>query len=123
MDCIDTVYTDYPFYGSRRIRIELWDRYRVSVCRQHIQRLMRVLGIEAVYPKQKPKTSHGDESHQKYPYLLKGLKITRPNQVWSTDITYIRLENSWCYLVAIMVVFPVHHCLEIVGNARIGLLR
>lgn len=102
MDCIDTIYTDYPFYGSRRIKIELLDRYQVGICREHVQKLMRVLGIEAVYPKPKPKTSLGNESHTKYPYLLKGLKIDKPNQVWGTDITYIRLENGWCYLVAIM---------------------
>mgnify|MGYP001600117659 CR=1 FL=1 len=102
MDCIDTIYTDYPFYGSRRIKIELFDRYEVSICREHIQRLMRVLGIEAVYPKPKPKTSLGDESHKKYPYLLSGLSITKPDQVWGTDITYIRLESGFCYLVVIM---------------------
>jgi len=102
MDCIDTIYTDYPFYGSRRIKIELKDRYAVSICREHVQKLMRAMGIEAIYPKPKPKTSLGNESHKKYPYLLSGLSITKPDQIWGTDITYIRLENGWCYLVAIM---------------------
>lgn len=102
MDCIDTVYTDYPFYGSRRIKIELLDRYSVSICREHVQHLMRVLGIEAIYPKGKPNTSLGDEFHKKYPYLLSRFSITKPNQVWGTDITYIRLENGWCYLVVIL---------------------
>lgn len=102
MDAIDEIYTDYPFYGSRRIRIELSDRYDVTICREHIQRLMRVLGIEAIYPKRKPKTSSGDATRQKYPYLLKGLAIVRPDQVWSSDITYLRLAHGWCYLTAIL---------------------
>jgi putative transposase len=102
MDAIDEIYTDLPFYGSRRMRRELIDRYAVTVCREHIQRLMRVLGVEAIYPKGKPKTSLGDALHKKYPYLLSGLAIIRPDQVWSADITYIRLEQGWCYLTAIL---------------------
>lgn len=102
MDAIDEIYTDYPFYGSRRIRLELIDRYNVTICRSQVQRLMRVPGIEAIYPKSRPKTSLNQGNHPKYPYLLKGLKIVKPDQVWSSDITYIRLEQGWCYLVVIL---------------------
>jgi len=102
MDAIDEVYTDYPFYGSRRIRFELVDRYQMAICREHIQRLMRLMGTEAVYPKHKPKFGQGNIAHKKYPYLLEGLNIIRPDQVWSTDITYVKLEHGWCYLSAIL---------------------
>lgn len=100
MGYIDKIYTDYPFYGSRRIRYELGQTHRILVARDHVRRLLRIMGIEAIYPKTKPNTSQPNQQHRKYPYLLKGLKIIRPNQVWGTDITYIKLENGWCYLVA-----------------------
>lgn len=63
---------------------------------------MRVMGLEAIYPKKNKNTSISDNSHRKYPYLLAGLPIVRPNQVWGTDITYIRLQNGFCYLVALL---------------------
>jgi len=100
MDAIDKIYTKYPFYGSRRIRYALQDDYRIYIGREHVQRLMRDMGIEAIYPKRK--TSISDKEHLKYPYLLKNLNIIRPNQVWGTDITYVRLEKGWAYLTAIM---------------------
>lgn len=100
MALIDKIYTDYPFYGSRRIRYELDQNYQILIARDHVRRLLRVMGIEAIYPKSKPNTSLANEQHRKYPYLLKGLPIIRPNQVWGTDITYIKLANGWCYLVA-----------------------
>lgn len=100
MEYIDKIFTDYPFYGSRRIRYELSQTYQKLIARDHVRRLLRIMGIEAIYPKSKPNTSLSNEQHRKYPYLLKDLSITRPNQVWGTDITYIKLEKSWCYLVA-----------------------
>ena len=100
MVLIDKIYTDYPFYGSRRIRYELGQTYQMLIARDHVRRLLRIMGIEAIYPKSKPNTSLANEQHRKYPYLLKGIPILRPNQVWGTDITYIKLENGWCYLIA-----------------------
>ncbi|TSC72334.1 MAG: putative transposase [Parcubacteria group bacterium Gr01-1014_48] len=97
---IDAIYTDYPFYGSRRMRLELFDRYEVALCREHVQRLMREMGIEAIYPK--PKTSTAHKEHKKYPYLLKNLAVVHPNHVWGTDITYVKLEEGWAYLVALL---------------------
>ena len=100
MGLIDKIYTDYPFYGSRRIRYELIQTNKIIVARDHVRRLLHIMGIEAIYPKAKPNTSQANEQHRKYPYLLKGLPIIRPNQVWGTDITYIKLEIGWCYLIA-----------------------
>lgn len=102
MAAIDWVYTDYPFYGSRRILWALADDHAIHVCREHVQRLMRLMGLEAVYPKKRIQTSVSEPSHTKYPYLLHDARIVRPNQVWGTDITYIKLETGWCYLVAIL---------------------
>lgn len=100
MKNIDKIFTDYPFYGSRRIRYELNTAYQTPIARDHVRRLLRIMGIEAIYPKMKPKTSAPNKQHRTYPYLLKGLEIIRSNQVWGTDITYIKLENGWCYLIA-----------------------
>lgn len=101
MGCIDKIFTDYPFYGSRRIKHELEEKpYDISICRQHVQHLMRIMGLEAIYPKKR--TTIPNEQHLKYPYLLKNLLITHPNQVWGTDITYIKLKDGFCYLVALL---------------------
>lgn len=99
---IDELYTRYPFYGSRRIKDALLDYYATHIGRHQVRRLMRLMGLEAIYPKKKPKTSESEPSHKKYPYLLRNLAITHPNHVWGTDITYLRLENGWAYLVAII---------------------
>lgn len=99
MRLIDEEYTRHPFLGSRRIREWLCGRgYQVG--RNRVQRLMQLMGIEAVYPK--PKLSQPDEAHKVYPYLLNGVEVTRVNQVWSTDITYIRMAGGFVYLVAVM---------------------
>ncbi len=99
MRLIDEEYTRHPFFGSRRI--EAWLRERsYQVNRKRVSRLMQVMGIEAVYPK--PKLSQPGEGHKIYPYLLKGVEVTRVNQVWSTDITYIRMAAGFVYLVAVM---------------------
>jgi len=96
---IDELYLENPSSGSRTIRRQL-KREGIKVNRKRIQRLMRLMGIEAVYPK--PRTSRPHPRHKVYPYLLKGLTISRPNQVWATDITYIPMERGYMYLVAIM---------------------
>lgn len=96
---IEELYTECPFYGSRRIRAALLNK-GYDTGRSKVQSLMRKLGIEAIYPK--PKLSKRHPEHKIYPYLLKGQEISQPNQVWSIDITYIRMKKSWLYLVAIM---------------------
>jgi putative transposase len=96
---IDEIHLFCPFYGSRNIRDELWSR-GYDVGRDRVRRLMRLMGIEALYVK--PKLSLSHPGHKKYPYLLRGLSITRPNQVWATDITYIPMAKGFCYLVAII---------------------
>lgn len=100
MHQIDEIWTEAPFYGSRKTAKELSRRNGRPVNRKRTQRLMRIMGIEAIYPK--PKTSYPNLQHQIYPYLLKSLAVIRPNQVWGTDITYIRMHQNWLYLVAIM---------------------
>jgi len=100
MSFIDKIYTDYPFYGSRRIHYELNEKYNILIARNHIRRLLRIMGLKAIYPRFKPNTSLANEQHLKYSYLLKNVLIVRPNQVWGTDITYIKLETGWCYLIA-----------------------
>jgi len=99
MRLIDEQYTKAPFYGTRKMTAWLrWQGYQVN--RKRIQRLMRLMGIEAIYPKKKLSTSSTEV--KKYPYLLKDLAITKPNQVWATDITYIRMNKGFLYLVAII---------------------
>ena len=99
MRLIDGQYTKTPFYGSRKMTASLKrDGYQVN--RKRIQRLMRLMGIEAIYPR--PNLSKPHPDHKIYPYLLNDIDITYSNQVWGTDITYIRVNNGWLYLVAIM---------------------
>ncbi len=99
MELIDKIYTKSPFYGSRRISEEL-NKMGHNINRKRVQRLMRIMGIEAIYPK--PNISEANSEHKIYPYLLRDMDISRTNQVWGTDITYIRLLKGWLYLVAIM---------------------
>jgi putative transposase len=96
---IDEIHLAYPFYGSRKIRNALWAR-GYDVGRDRVRRLMRRMGIEALYVK--PRLSLAHPGHVKYPYLLRGLEITRANHVWATDICYIPMAKGFCYLVAIM---------------------
>jgi putative transposase len=99
MRLMDEEYTRRPFYGSRRMKEWLCGLgYRVG--RNRVKRLMQVMGLEAVYPK--PKLSQPGEAHKVYPYLLRDIEVTRINQVWSTDITYIRMASGFVYLVAVM---------------------
>jgi putative transposase len=99
MRAIDEQYTKTPFYGSRRMTEQL-KRDGHEVNRKRIQRLMRIMGIEAIYPKRK--TSLRDQEHEVFPYLLRGVEIARPNQVWATDITYIPMRHGFVYLMAIL---------------------
>lgn len=102
MNAIDEIYTKYPFYGSRKIMRDLNSDYQIKACRERVQRLMRIMGLEAIYPKKKLNFSAGDKQHKKFPYLLKKLQIVKPNHVWGADITYIRLKNGFIYLTAII---------------------
>jgi putative transposase len=99
MEMIDKQYLKTPFYGSRKMVIYLTSEgYFVN--RKRVQRLMRLMNIQAVYPK--PNLSKNRQEHKIYPYLLKGVKIDRPNFVWSTDITYIPVSQGFLYLAAII---------------------
>jgi putative transposase len=99
MRLIDEQYTRAPFYGSRRMTAWLVAQ-GFPVNRKRVSRLMALMGIEAVYPK--PRLSQPGEGHKIYPYLLRGVAVERVNQVWSTDITYIRMAQGFVYLVAVM---------------------
>jgi putative transposase len=96
---IDEIYTQYPFYGYRRIHQQLL-RDGFALNRKTVQLYMREMGLQAIYPG--PNLSKRDLQHRVYPYLLKGLALTRPYEVFGTDITYIRLKGGWLYLVAII---------------------
>ena len=96
---IDEIHMKYPFYGSRNIRNELRDRgYKIG--RGHVSTLMKKMGIEALY--RKPRLSKPHPQHKIYPYLLRDMEITKANQVWTADITYLPMAKGFCYLVAIM---------------------
>jgi len=99
MRLIDEQYLRWPFYGSRRMTVWL-QSLREEVNRKRVQRLMRKMGLEAIYAK--PRLSAGGKEHKIYPYLLRNVQVTRPNQVWATDITYVRLSQGFMYLVAIL---------------------
>jgi putative transposase len=96
---IDEQFTKTPYYGVRRITAQL-HRDGIKINHKKVRRLMRVMGLEVIYPK--PRLSLGILRDEKYPYLLHGKKITYPDMVWSADITYIRLTSGFVYLVAIM---------------------
>ena len=99
MELIDEQYTRTPFYGSRRLTVWL-NNLGLSVNRKRTVRLMRQMGLQAIYPK--PKLSRRNAEHKIYPYLLRDLIVDKPDQAWATDITYIRLKSGFVYLVAIM---------------------
>jgi len=127
---IDELYLKWPFYGSRRMVAQLrGEGYEVN--RKRVRRLMRLMGIQAIY--QKPNTSRKHPSHKIYPYLLKNLTIDRANQVWCADITYIPMAHGWVYLVAVMDWYRHHlhshgtrmglpgRCHGLVQPARVGM--
>ena len=99
MRLLDEQYTRTPFYGVRRMTVWLRQQgYLVNAKR--VARLLHTMGLETIYPK--PRTSQPHPGHRVYPYLLRGVPITRVNQVWSTDITYVRLHGGFVYLIAVM---------------------
>jgi putative transposase len=99
MRLIDEQYTKTPFYGSPRMCCVLRQMgYQIN--EKRVERLMRLMGIQAIYPKKN--LTKAVKEHKKYPYLLRGVKIERPNQVWSTDITYIRMRREFLYLCAVI---------------------
>lgn len=99
MNAIDRLYTKRPFFGVRRITDHLVVP-GIIINHKRIARLMQVMGIQAIHPK--PNLSKPDKQHTVYPYLLRELTITHPNHVWGTDITYVRVNGSWLYLVAML---------------------
>ena len=99
MRLIDEQFLETPWYGSRQMARHLRLQGH-CVSRKRVRRLMRLMGLQTIY--QKPKTTQRHPEHKVYPYLLRGLAITRPNQVWCADITYLPLERGFLYLVAIM---------------------
>jgi putative transposase len=96
---IDERYTACPFYGSRRMMVWLIEQGE-EVNRKRVQRLMRVMGLEAIYPK--PRLSLVGKGHKIYPYLLRGVTVERPDQVWSPDITYVPMSSGFMYLAAVI---------------------
>ncbi len=99
MRVIDEQFLETPFYGSRQMTRWL-RRQGDTVSRKRVRRLMRLLGVHAIFPR--PRTSQAHPAHRVYPYLLRDLQITRPNHVWCTDVTYIPLQRGFLYLVAVM---------------------
>lgn len=98
MKLIDQEYMNYPFFGSRQMKRHL-NRQGHTVSRYKIRRLMRKMGLVAIY--QKPKTTSRNKEHKVYPYLLRNLQINKSNQVWCSDITYIPMRRGFMYLVAV----------------------
>ena len=99
MNLMAELQLERPYLGSRQMTDRLKDQ-GFEVNRKRIQRLRRLMGITAIYPK--PRTSVSNKAHQVYPYLLKDLEITKANQAWASDITYLPMQRGFCYLVAIM---------------------
>ena len=99
---LDELHLDHPYAGTRMLR-DLLRREGVTVGRRHVSTLMKRMGIEAIY--RRPNTSKPTPGHKIYPYLLRGMKIERPNQVWATDISYIPMRRGFVYLVAVIDVF------------------
>jgi len=127
MRLIDRFHLEMPFAGSRMLR-DLLALVSIMVGRRHVATLMRCMGIEALY--RKPRTTHKHPQHPVYPYLLRGLKIDRPNQVWAMDLTYIPMARGFVYLVAVLdwysrkvlswkvsITMDVDFCLEAVEEA------
>jgi putative transposase len=100
MRLIDAQFTETPFYGTRRITEYLRKEHDLQVERKRIRRLMQLMGLETIYPK--PNLSKPAPEHRVFPYLLRGVTAKCPNHIWSTDITYIRMDRGFLYLVAIL---------------------
>jgi len=100
MHAIDRIYTDHPFFGVRRIWITLREDFHYPVNPKRVHRLMQQMGIQAIYPRKC--LSLPDSDHRVYPYLLRGVTVDRPDLVWCSDITYLRLRGGFVYLVVVM---------------------
>lgn len=100
LNAVDAIYTKYPFYGQRRILIELERNYDIHIGRERIRRLMDTLGLQAIYPKPNTSKPGVGTGHAVHPYLLRNVTASYPNHVWGTDITYIRTAEGFVYLVA-----------------------
>lgn len=103
MNCIDDEFTAHPFTGVERMSERLWRVHKLIINHKRVRRLMRKMGLMAIYPK--PRTTQSIIEHSKYPCLLRDSDITRANQAWCSDITYIRLQRGFMYLAAIMDYF------------------
>ena len=99
MRAIDEIYTQFPYYGSRRMTAQL-KRQGFSTSRPTVAKYMELMGIEAIYPK--PNLSKSDPNHKIYPYLLRGIEAAYPNHIWGVDITYIRMKGGFMYLTAFL---------------------
>lgn len=98
---IDNIYTEIPFYGYRKVYCQLVENgFKVGI--NQVANYMKELGLKVIYPTKKIKTTLANLAHQKYPYLLRNMEMNRPNQVWSTDITYIRVKGGFVYLAAVI---------------------
>ena len=98
---IDSIYTEIPFFGYRKVYLQLIENgFKVGV--NQVAKLMKALGLKVIYPTKKIKTTLANLAHKKYPYLLRDMDINKPNQVWSTDITYIRVNGGFVYLAAVI---------------------
>jgi len=100
MRLIDRIFLEHPYFGARRIRELLRREHDKLVTRKRVRRLMKLMGLETVY--RRPRTSQPEPGHKIYPYLLRGLEITDPNQVFASDITYIPMAKGFLYLVAVI---------------------
>lgn len=100
MRMIDERHMDKPFEGVRRVTDWIGDTLDIPVNEKRVRRLMRIMDIQTIYPK--PRTTISSETHTKYPYLLRGLDINRPDQVWCADITYVHMHKGFMYLTAVM---------------------
>ena len=99
MRMLDEQYMQRPYYGTRRMRVWLKSQGQ-DVNRKRVQRLLRLMGLEAIYPK--PRTTQRNAAHRVYPYLLRGVKVAHADQVWSTDITYVPMPRGFMYLTVVM---------------------
>ncbi len=97
---VDEIYTAHPYYGQRRMIIDLAKHHGIHAGRDAVRTVMQTLGLTALYPA--PKTSVSHPEHTVYPYLLRGVAAHHPNHIWGTDITYIRLQSGFCYLTVIL---------------------
>ncbi|PIR38947.1 MAG: hypothetical protein COV34_00020 [Candidatus Zambryskibacteria bacterium CG10_big_fil_rev_8_21_14_0_10_42_12] len=100
MQQIDVIYTEYPTFGSRKMKAQLYRWYKEKVSRKLIRKLMQLMGLEALY--QRPNTSKPYPEHAIFPYLLRHIPATHSNHIWGTDITYIKINGTWAYLVALL---------------------